>query len=86
MPITITTNAEFGKKYRDKVSGFEGICVAVNKFQFGCVRIGLQGKVKEDGKLPDPCWFDEPSLEGVEIVNKDPGGPRPNPSRNFDPQ
>lgn len=81
----IKTDVEFGKEYEDIVTGFKGVAVAVSKFQFGCVRIGLQPKVLEMGKKPEAEWFDEESLKKMKPVKKSPGGPTPAPKSNPDP-
>jgi hypothetical protein len=60
---TIKTDVEFGRVYRDKVSGFSGVAVAITKWQYGCVRVSLQPKVGDDGKLNSSETFDEGSLE-----------------------
>lgn len=78
---TIKTKIEFGKKYRDIISGLEGICTGIVKHQFGCVRALLQPKAKEDGTIPDGSWLDEEQLEGIEPVKKTSGGPMPAPKR-----
>lgn len=55
--------AKLGKKYRDKITGIEGIATSVTEFLYGCRRIGLTYK-DGDGK-PADVVFDEPSLEEV---------------------
>jgi hypothetical protein len=82
----IRTVIEYGKKYRDRNTGFEGVAVAITKWQFGCIRIALQPKVKEDGTLLEASWFDEESLEGVEPIEKTTGGPTAVPKRSPDPK
>jgi hypothetical protein len=68
-----------GKKYKDAITGFEGVATQRTEYFEGCYRIGLQGPVDKDGKVPDVEYFDEPRL----IVQPDalPGGPRPDPPR-----
>ena len=83
---TIQTLVEMGKKYEDKNTGLIGVAVAVTKWQYGCVRIGLQPKAKEDGTVPDAVWIDEAGLKGVEPVKAFTGGPTPAPRRNPDPR
>ena len=82
----IETRVRMGEMYRDINSGFEGVAVAVTKWQFGCVRITLQPQTKEDiNKLPGCETFDEQSLindasgEHVKPVIKKIGGPSPDP-------
>lgn len=58
-----TVTVELGKKYRDKVSGYEGVATAVTEFLYACRRVTLdsfaEGEVKQFS-------FDEPQLEAVE--------------------
>jgi len=64
MGTFINTNAEYGEEYEDSVTGFIGICTAITKSRFGCVRICLQPKANnKEGKIPEGEWFDEESLE-----------------------
>ena len=74
---TIKTDVEFGKVYRDRVSGFSGVAVAITKWQYGCVRISLQPKVDSAGKLINSETFDEGSLEEITPKEKTTGGPTP---------
>lgn len=48
----------FGEKYRDSITGKEGIATARTEYQNGCVRVLLEYSNK-DGE-PQECWFDEP--------------------------
>lgn len=68
---------ELGKTYTDSVTGFSGIAVSRTEYLTGCVHIGLQQRVSEDGKLPDPQYFDESRLDAR--IEK-PGGPGHHPS------
>ncbi len=52
---------EFGKKYRDTVTGFEGVATSKQTHQFGCPQVYLESAAMKDGK-PVGCWFDEPRL------------------------
>ena len=54
-----------GEEIKCKVSGFKGIVVAQTEYLNGCIRCGVQPKVKKDGTLPEVQWFDEPQLEVV---------------------
>jgi len=82
---SIKSVVEFGKMYRDTITGLEGIATGIVKHQFGCVRIALQPKVKGDGTVPGASWIDEESLEGVCPVKTALGGPMPAPKRAVDP-
>lgn len=80
----IKTNIEYGKEYKDKITGFVGTAVAISKWKNGCLRIGLMPKCeKNKNKIEDAVWFDEPDL--ITPIEEDPGGPRQNPKRNPDP-
>ena len=85
MGIIIETNVEYGKTYKDSVSGFVGKVIAISKFQFGCIRIALMPPAK-DGKLEEIQWFDEQAIENIKPKKKLLGGPTPNPKQNPDPK
>lgn len=53
----------FGRKYRDKISGYTGRAVSVAEYMTGCNRVGLQQEVGKDGKIPDEVYFDDTRLE-----------------------
>ena len=57
-----------GAKARDKVSGFQGVCVCLSRWlgQAGA-RVTLQPPVGKDGKLPPAETFDEENLELVKV-------------------
>jgi hypothetical protein len=55
------TAVELGAKYRDKVTGFEGVAVARYEYLWGCNRISLE-HLGSDGK-PQAAVFDEPQIE-----------------------
>lgn len=83
------TQCELGRTYKDKVTGLTGVAVCRTEWLGGCVRIGLQAKLKEDGRVPKLKEFDEPQLvlqKGVKIIKvsepeKPEHGPRPSPER-----
>ncbi len=67
-----------GERYSDPITGFVGIAVAATVYLYGCRRIGLQGPMAADGKIPEWQFFDE--LQLVEAKpDKTKGGPRPDP-------
>lgn len=72
----IESEVIFGNVYKDSVSGFTGAAVVMSKFQYGCLRVGLQPKVTEKGNLPSIEYFDEGGLVDVTPIDKTPGGPR----------
>ncbi len=65
---------ELGKKYKDSITGLEGIATARTEYMFGCVRILLEGKkLKSDG-TPNELWFDEQRLVPKAKTKKEPPG------------
>jgi hypothetical protein len=66
---------EFGKRYRDKASGFEGVCVSLYYFEHGCCRACLRGASKTTGE-PVEATFDAPDLLAVDTEQAVPKGPR----------
>ena len=56
----IETHIDLGKVYRDKVSGYRGVAVAITKWQCGSVRITLQ-----PNKLMGQKTFDDEALEEI---------------------
>lgn len=74
---------KLGKRYRDTISGFEGVATARYEFLHGCVRWQLSGEV---GGEPKDFNFDEPQLEEVSTkvehkATRGLGGPKTVPSR-----
>jgi hypothetical protein len=74
-PVTL------GKKYRDKISGFEGVATGRFEFLHGCVRVNLE--TGKDGECKEGV-FDEQRLEPVAGTppikpTATSGGPLPNP-------
>lgn len=70
---------ELGKRYRDAISGWEGVATARYEYMNGCVRYELAAHDK-DGK-PEAFVFDEQQI--VECATSEPveataraGGPR----------
>jgi hypothetical protein len=77
--------AKLGSKYRDIITGFEGIAVAQTAWYNGCDRVSLQPPVDKDGKMQDAVGFDSTTLELVEdkpsLKRDNNGGPRNDPQR-----
>lgn len=74
---------EMGKKYRDPISGFEGVATGRFEYLHGCVRWNLSGQINGE---PKDFSFDEPQLEAVpdKVVHESTrwtGGPRSAPAR-----
>jgi hypothetical protein len=57
---------EQGQYVRDRVSGFEGTVVGITTWLNGCRTVGIRPKVKEDGKMPEVAWIDEPQVESID--------------------
>lgn len=54
---------ELGKRYRDMLSGFEGVATGRAVYLHGCPKVLLEG-VDSHGK-PDELWFAEERIEFV---------------------
>lgn len=67
--IETQKTVKIGAKYRDRVSGFEGICVGRVDFLGGCTRLSLRGRVDKDNKLPEPMLL---AVERAELVDDTP--------------
>ena len=52
-----------GERYRDPISGWEGVATCLHTYLHGCRRVTLAG-TDGDGR-PDEYAFDEPQLEPV---------------------
>ena len=52
-----------GERYRDPISGWEGVATCIFTYLHGCRRVLLAG-ADGDGK-PDDYAFDEPQLDPV---------------------
>jgi len=68
---------KLGTKVKDSITGFSGIAVCRTEYLYGCVRIGVESEVLQDGKAIEPHWFDEQRLE--EASTAETGGPQPDP-------
>jgi len=78
---------ELGEVLRDKITGFEGVCLGITHYLTGCTHCGLQAQKLDDKGAPgDWQWFDTTRLESVKGVNDDlkgkSGGPQPNAPQN----
>jgi hypothetical protein len=76
-----------GQKYKDKITGFEGIATGYVKYISGCNQALLAPSVSKDNVPKDAAWFDEQRLESVgkKIITLDntktPGFDSPAPRR-----
>jgi len=52
-------------KYRDKVTGFKGVCTGFCEYICGCSQALLVPRVGKDGKSPDGGWYDVQRLECI---------------------
>ena len=66
---------EFGERYRDPSSGFEGDVQALYFYKHGCMRVCLRGVNNSTGE-PAEFAFDAPELVKVETQQPVPAGPR----------
>ena len=66
--------ATLGKKYRDKVTGFEGVAVSEHLYLQGCTRVTLEKLSESEDKIID-LTFDEPNLTdmGMTVVKPEVG-------------
>ena len=79
---------KLGDKVKDPFTGFKGIATSRVEYIYGCIRIGVQGPVDSDGKVPDPLYFDEPQLENIKpkkAKKKANHGPRVDPGPRVSP-
>lgn len=53
----------FGKKGRDKVTGFKGVITAKCFYMYGCAQYLITPQVDKDGKISDGQWFDDGRVE-----------------------
>jgi hypothetical protein len=77
---------EFGKKYRDRITGFVGTCTGKAQYISGCDQILIVADDKGDGKFPGSTWIDDERLidveseQAVERTSRR-GGPQDSPAR-----
>jgi len=66
-------NEMLGAEYRDKITGFKGVCTGYCEYLSGCNQALLIPRVSKDGKSPDGGWYDVQRLErvGKKIVKLD---------------
>lgn len=73
--MTKRKTVRHGDEVKDKITGFQGIVVAITEFIIGCRRITLAPPARDDGTVPDERSFDEPQLEiinpGKVIIEED---------------
>lgn len=61
---------KLGMKYRDLLTGYEGIATGFAHYITGCGQALIQSRCWEGNKKPEPHWIDEQRLEqvGDEVV------------------
>lgn len=78
-PITL------GEKYRDKITGFQGLATSRHEYLYGCVRYSLESELATAGGKSEEFTFDEQRLVPVPAApvaaTATSGGPRPTPPR-----
>lgn len=83
MPNHIT----IGKKYQDRITGFQGVATGYVQYITGCNQALLAPTVNADGAMRDSQWFDVQRLEvlpgdGIVLDNgATPGADKPAPKR-----
>lgn len=55
-----------GKKYRDVLTGFEGVCTGYTEYISGCQRILLTPKSDDPKKTIESEWFDIVTCEVID--------------------
>ncbi len=56
----------FGKRAKDKITGFEGTITAKCYHMYGCAQYLLMPTIDKDGKKREGEWFDEGRIEVFE--------------------
>ncbi len=66
---------KLGVTARDKITGFEGVTVAVAHYISGCSQVLLAPRVDEKGGYRESHWFDEQrcTTVGPEVIKLDNG-------------
>lgn len=62
---------ELGRKYKDRITGFEGIATGHCEYISGCNQALLAPTIGTDGALRDSAWFDVQRLvvqEGAAVT------------------
>ena len=90
MKYTRDENITLGCVARDKITGFEGVVVAITEWLNGCQRITIQPQKLDNGKRVENDTFDAEQVELVTPIEPQPektksGGPSIAPKRAADP-
>ena len=82
--VAFESQVILGEKYRDTVSGYEGIATAACFFLHGCERVTLEQWIERTSEMRE-LTFDSPRLAHVEtqkqVTTTRTGGVRPMPPR-----
>jgi len=54
-----------GQKYKDKITGFEGVATGYVTYLTGCNQVLLAPSVSPDGSMRDSQWLDEQKLDAI---------------------
>jgi len=60
------SSVTLGATYRDKITGFKGVCTGRVCYISGCDQALLAPKVGKDGKMSGAEWFDVQRLDRVD--------------------
>lgn len=81
---------KLGQVVKDKITGYQGVVIAITKWLYGCTRITVQAGELKDGKPVDNYTFDEPQAlvikDNFDKPAKPTHGGRETISRNSDPK
>ena len=84
------TEIALGHKYRDRMSGFEGIATGRHEYLNGCMRVTLSSTELREGKPVEGQSFDSEDLvfvdNGVASKAKPTGGPGDVPKPRLEPK
>ncbi len=86
--ISIKSNVQWGKRYRDTITGFEGTVTGYCAYVSGCDQVLLNGGMGKDGDKILSFWFNADRMEELitgKIPDKDrglKGADMPAPTRN----
>lgn len=78
---------KLGGKYKDKITGFEGVATGYVQYLSDCNQVLLAPRVGEDGGFFESQWFDIQRLDqvGGDVIEMDngdtPGFDKPAPKR-----
>lgn len=59
---------QLGDRVKDPITGLTGIVACITTWLHGCVRVGVQPESHQDGKVPDPVYFDQSQVQLVEAA------------------